>query len=406
MPDALLDMIDRFAGIGGTPGGGVRRLTGSAEDGAARRLFAQEAEQRGAVVHVDPVGNMFATFATAPAADTTVLVGSHLDSQPTGGRFDGAYGVLAGLDAAAALAAEGGLQHNLTVVNWTNEEGACFQPSLTGSSVYTGKYTPDFALGLADRMGRSLGACLEDIGFRGAEPFPLRPLRYLELHVEQGAELEGKGLRIGAVTTSWAARKITLCFTGVPAHTGPTPMGRRRDALRAAAWAITEFHRLLEAEAAEVLLHWSAAKIVAEPDSPNVVASRVTVWFEIRNPDLAVADAVGARFLAAIGPGVAAMGIGQEVLGDEARAGTALDPDGVAVTLEVAQGLGLPATAMRTITGHDALALQALVPSTLIFVPSVDGLSHNEAELTLPEDLLNGAAVLRGVLRRFAMEAA
>ena len=109
MPDALLDMIDRFAGIGGTPGGGVRRLTGSAEDGAARRLFAQEAEQRGAVVHVDPVGNMFATFATAPAADTTVLVGSHLDSQPTGGRFDGAYGVLAGLDAAAALAAEGGL---------------------------------------------------------------------------------------------------------------------------------------------------------------------------------------------------------------------------------------------------------------------------------------------------------
>ncbi|MAE89780.1 MAG: Zn-dependent hydrolase [Pelagibaca sp.] len=405
MSQDLLSLLDRFAEIGATPGGGVRRLTGSDEDGAARRLFAEIAEARGARLHVDPVGNMFATFPTAPDSDATVLAGSHLDSQPTGGRFDGALGVLSALVAAAEIHAEGGpAAHNLTVVNWTNEEGARFQPSLTGSSVFTGKYDAGFALGLSDRLGTTMGEALARIGYLGEAPFPLRPVRNLELHVEQGGHLEATGVQIGAVTASWGVRKLTLSFVGEPSHTGPTAMHQRRDAMRAAAWAITEFHRLMEAEAQHVELHWSAAKIVAEPDSPNVVASRVTVYFEMRNPAQQICTAVGDRFLAAIRPHVEAMGIGIETFTDEARPGTSLDPVGVAMTLEACAELGVRAVPMMTITGHDALALAAMMPSNLVFVPSVNGLSHNEAELTHPEDLANGCAVVKALLQRMTSE--
>lgn len=405
MPDDLIALLDRFATIGGTPDGGVRRLTGSAEDGAARRLFAQIAEERGARVVTDPVGNMFATFPTAPAAKTTVLCGSHLDSQPTGGRFDGALGVLAALDAASAIH-EGGeeLAHNITVVNWTNEEGARFQPSLTGSSVFTGKYDAAFALGLRDRLGTSMGEALERIGFLGTGELGLVPVHNLELHVEQGGHLEETGLQVGAVTASWGVRKLTLSFVGAPSHTGPTAMGVRRDAMRAAALAITQFHAQMETE--EALLHWSAAKIVAEPDSPNVVASRVTVYFEIRNPEQEVCTEVGDRFMAAVAPGIEALGCGIEIATDEARPGTVLDSDGVALTLEVCEALGLSGTGMMSITGHDALALAAVMPSNLVFIPSVGGLSHSRLELTHPEDLKNGGAVIREMLRRLATRAA
>lgn len=405
MPDDLIALIDRFAEIGATgdgfADGGVCRLTGSPEDGAARALFAQLASDRGASVVTDRVGNMFATFATAPDAGTTVLCGSHLDTQPTGGRFDGSLGVLAALEAASALHAEGAaLSHNLTVVNWTNEEGARFQPSLTGSSVFTGKYAPECALGLRDRAGVTMGEALGRIGWLGDGALTLRPVHNLELHVEQGGHLEASGVQIGAVTASWGVRKLTLAFVGAPSHTGPTEMGLRRDAMRAAALAITRFHDRMEAE--EALLHWSAAKIVAEPDSPNVVASRVTVYFEIRNPDQAICTEVGDRFMQAIAPEIAALGCGLEIATDEARPGTQLSREGVALTLEAAEELGLSAVPMRTITGHDALALAAAMPSTLVFVPSVGGLSHSPLELTLPDDIRNGGAVILALLRRLA----
>ena len=405
MTDDVLDLLNRFSRFGATPRGGVRRLAASAEDGAARRAFAEEAERRGARLHVDPVGNMFATFFTAPDADTTVLVGSHLDSQPTGGRYDGTLGVLAGLAAAGAIHARGvRTRHNVTVANWTNEEGARFQPSLTGSSVFTGKMKLAEALALADRNGLTLGGELDAIGHRGTAPLPLRPVRNLELHVEQGDHLETEGLQIGAVTSSWAARKITIAFIGEPSHTGPTPMQRRRDALRGAAAAITRFHGAMEAEAREHQLHWSAAKIVAEPDSPNVVASRVTVWFEIRNPAHAVTIEVGDRFVSSLKSTLDPLGLSFDIVRDEHRPGTALDAEGVAQVIAAAQGLGLSATRMMTITGHDALTLQAIMPSTLIFIPSVGGLSHNEAELTHDEDIRNGCAVLESTLLRFAMD--
>lgn len=405
MSDDLLDLLNRFSAFGATPRGGVRRLAASAEDLLARAAFAQEAEKRGARMHTDPVGNMFATFAMAPDAESTVLVGSHLDSQPTGGRFDGTLGVLAGLAAASSIMRKGvRARHNITVANWTNEEGARFQPSLTGSSVFAGKMALNAALALEDRDGRSLGSALGAIGQRGCTPFPLRPVRNVELHVEQGDHLETGGLHIGAVTSSWAARKISVAFLGEPSHTGPTPMHRRRDALRAAAAAITHFHAAMEKEAEEHKLHWSAAKIVAEPDSPNVVASRVTVWFEIRNPAHAVTVGVGDRFISSMRSLIDAQGLAFEIVRDEHRPGAMLDPVGVERVMQAALSLGFSATCMMTITGHDALTLQAIMPSTLIFIPSVGGLSHNEAELTQEDDIRNGCAVLEATLLHFAQE--
>jgi N-carbamoyl-L-amino-acid hydrolase len=405
MPDDFSSLLKRFSQFGATPRGGVRRLAASAEDGAARRAFAEEAEQRGARLHVDPIGNMFATFFTAPEADTTVLVGSHLDSQPTGGRFDGTLGVLAGLAVAGAIHARGvRTRHNITVANWTNEEGARFQPSLTGSSVFTGKMALAEALALEDRGGLKLGDELDAIGHRGTVPLPLRPVRNLELHVEQGDQLEAQGLQIGAVTSSWATRKFTIAFIGEPSHTGSTPMHRRRDALRGAAAAITSFHGAMEVEARQHGLHWAAAKIVAEPDSPNVVPSRVTVWFEIRNPEHAVTIEVGDRFVSSLTSTIDPLGLSFDIVRDEHRPGTCLDSAGVDHVIAAARELGLSSARMMTIIGHDALTLQSMMPSTLIFIPSVGGLSHNEAELTHDHDIRNGCAVLEATLLRFALD--
>jgi N-carbamoyl-L-amino-acid hydrolase len=404
MHDDLHRLIAAFSAIGATEAGGVCRLAGTPEDGEARRLFAREARRRGADLVVDPIGNMFATFPLAHGSDDTVLTGSHLDSQPTGGRYDGAYGVLAALAAASDIARNPprGARHNLTVVNWTNEEGARYQPSLTGSSVHVGALPLADALALEDRAGTSLGAALGAIGFCGDRPFPLRPVRYIELHVEQGDRLETEGVPIGVVTGVWAVRKMTVAFLGEASHTGPTPMPRRRDALRAAALAITLLYDRVEQ--AGLGLHASASQITIHPQSPNVVPSLVRVWFEVRHPELEIATRVADAFLEDVRLRVAPRGVDVRVDADEKRANIFLDPRGAEIVREAAAAVGKPSLDLMTIAGHDAVILQKKVPSTLVFVPSAGGLSHNEKEYTAPEDLENGLQVLRETLVRMLAE--
>ena len=400
MGQDLHDLIAAFARFGATDDGGVCRLTGTAEDKAVRDLFAAEIGKRGLKLDIDGIGNMFATAMLDHASSDAVLVGSHLDSQPTGGRYDGVYGVLAGLLAAGAImvraAAEpGAARRNLVVVNWTNEEGARFQPSLTGSSVYAGIQPLESALSLADGDGRTLGGALEAIGYRGTGALALTPLRYVELHIEQGARLEESSTEIGIVAGAWAARKISVVFEGEASHTGPMPMPRRRDALRAAARSIEILYDEVEQGA-----HASAARISVYPNSPNVVPSRVQVWFEIRHEDENVTAAIADRFLRRIDAAVAPLGVTTRIAIDENRATAALDPEGVTLAQRVAGDLGLTSVVMKTVAGHDALALQKRVPATLIFVPSRDGLSHNAREFTDPAALDKGLAVLTEVLWR------
>ena len=407
MSSTLKRLLQIFAKIGATPDGGVCRLTGTPEDGGARVRLAAEIISRQLDLHVDPIGNMFGIAPLAPSSQEAVMVGSHLDSQPTGGRYDGVYGVLAGLLAVEAVAARaaaepGKARRNLVVANWTNEEGARFQPSLTGSSVFAGTLALDAALALADGAGVTLGEALAGIGYRGTGDLPLEVSRYVELHVEQGPLLEEEGAEIGVVTGCWAARKLSLVFLGEPSHTGPTRMARRRDALRAAARAIDLHHQLIEASGSGA--HASAARITVDPNSPNVTPSRVQVWFEFRHEDAAVALALGDAFLAEARAAIAPLGVDIEVAVDEQRGTATLDPHGAALTAAVARELELSSMEMKTIAGHDALALNKRMPASLIFVPSRDGLSHNPAEFTDGASLEKGLAVLTEVLWRMVTE--
>ncbi|MGN8114220.1 Zn-dependent hydrolase [Labrys sp. 22185] len=407
MASILNRLLETFARIGATPDGGVCRLTGTPEDGGARVRLAAEILSRQFGLHVDPIGNMFGIATLAPSSQEAVLVGSHLDSQPTGGRYDGVYGVLAGLLAVEAVVARaaaepGKARRNLVLANWTNEEGARFQPSLTGSSVFAGTLALDAALGLIDGAGVALGEALAAIGYRGTADLPLQPRRYVELHVEQGPLLEVEGIEIGVVTGCWAARKLSLVFHGEPSHTGPTRMARRRDALRAAARAIELHHQLIEASGSGA--HASAARITVDPNSPNVTPSRVQVWFEFRHEKAAVAVALGDAFLAEARPAVAPLGVDIEIAVDEQRGTASLDPHGAALTTAVARELDLSSMEMKTIAGHDALALNKRMPASLIFVPSQGGLSHNPAEFTDEAALDKGLAVLTEVLWQLVTE--
>jgi len=403
MPRPLHDLITAFAAFGDSGEGGVARLAASSADRAARDRLAQEIRQRGLSLTVDPIGNMFGAAVLAPASREVVLVGSHLDSQPTGGRYDGAYGVLAGLLAVEAIAARslaepGAARRNLALANWTNEEGARFQPSLTGSAVYAGSLPLEAARALRDADGVSLGEALAAIGYRGEGELPFDPVRYVELHVEQGPVLEQASADIGIVAAAWAARKLSLVFEGAPSHTGPTPMARRRDALRAAARAIDALYA--EAEAAAVGAHVSAARLTVFPNSPNVVASRVQAWFELRHEEAAVAMALGARFLTQAVAAARELGVEVTIAADECRDTVALDMPGAALAHAVAGDLGLRALTMKTVAGHDALALQKRLPASLIFVPSRGGLSHNPNEFTDEPALDKGLSVLTETLWR------
>jgi len=403
MPQVLHDLLDAFARHGALENGGVCRLTATPQDKAARDQLRQEMAARGLRAIVDPIGNMFGAALIAPSSSETLLVGSHLDSQPTGGRFDGAYGVIAGLLAieavmVRAVVRSGVARRNLTLVNWTNEEGARFQPSLTGSSFFAGSLSLGDASDLADRDGMTLGAALAAIGYRGTDALDLTPTRYVELHIEQGVELEEAGAKIGIVSGAWAARKLSIVFRGEASHTGPMPMALRRDALRAAARAIDALYQ--EAEAGPAGLRASAARIGVHPNSPNVVPARVQVWFEIRHEDEAVASVVGDRFLQRVAAVCAPIGVGFEVAVDERRPATSLDPAGAALVGEVSAALGLKAIPLKTVAGHDAIAMQRRLPASLIFVPSRGGLSQNAAEFTDQAALDEGLAALTETLWR------
>jgi N-carbamoyl-L-amino-acid hydrolase len=403
----LATIFDRMSAIGARPGAGITRLAASAEDGAARRLFADWMSRGGARIAQDAIGNQFACFDWAGEGGPWVFAGSHLDSQPRGGRFDGTLGVLAAGCAALDLDAEiraGGFRpsRNLAVVNWTNEEGARYQPSLTGSGVFSGALPLDDALAFKDGAGIALRAALDAIGVAGETgSVPPCPEAYVELHVEQGRVLTEAERRIGVVEGTWAARKITAAWTGRAAHTGPTPMADRRDALLAAAQGITAFEALVAAHHPH--LHRSAARLVIEPNSPNVVVERATVWFELRGLDVAELDIAGLAVIAAFEKAARETGTRLEIAADGLRAPASMDDRLSALAGDTARACGFDPLIMRSVAGHDAVALQnAGIPSALIFIPSVDGIAHHPDELTHPEDMKAGLKVLTALLRRLA----
>nr|WP_161976625.1 Zn-dependent hydrolase [Kocuria rosea] len=387
--DGLLRTFNAFAAIG-AKNGGLHRLTGTPEDGAARALLISAFQERGYTVACDAVGNVFG-FVLPPDARPTILIGSHLDSQPDGGRFDGQTGVVTALWAARVLedrVRSGELPFNLGVVNWTNEEGARFQPSVLGSSVFTGRIPPQVALEAVDPHGTTLGESLSEINALGTDDVPL-PAAYLEVHVEQGAVLEREGVDIGIVEGAWGALKLDVRVAGVQTHTGPTPMPERVDALYATALLITAVHRM-GLEQPEGRLHTTVGSLRVTPDSPNCTPSEVRSKVELRSDDpevLATARAALETALEEIGQ---TTGASLEITAESRRETSHMWPEGPEILERAADRCRLSSRRMKTIAGHDALVMNAAVPSLLFFIPSEAGHTHNHRELTGDDDLVNG----------------
>ncbi|WP_330647048.1 Zn-dependent hydrolase (plasmid) [Thioclava litoralis] len=380
--------------IGGTPAGGSMRGALSPADREGRALFSHWAIEAGLSLRADRIGNLFARREGRDPQAAPVMIGSHLDTQLPGGRFDGVLGVLAGLAVCRALDRAGIVTRRpIEVVDWTNEEGARFQPGVMGSAVYTGALDLDEALARQDPQGISVAQALHQTGTAGTAPVPGRiPHSYLELHIEQGPELDTRGKTIGMVTTSSAMCSGYATIRGANGHTQTLAMSRRRNALAGAArlvLAIEEIGAGLEPAgmvSASVLENW--------PNNRVNIPHLSTLSWAVVGFDPALRNAAVARIEAAAADIARETGLEIEIDHRHYREPCHFDDALIARGMARAAARGLPAMTLPTLTAHDALSFTALCPTALIFVPCKDGVSHSEAEWCRPEDAARGAEIL------------
>ena len=398
----LLARLEALARIGDTGDGGARRLALSDADKGGRDLLVAWLRELGLAVHIDTIGNIVGVLAGSTDA-APIMLGSHIDTVGTGGKYDGALGVLAGLEVIETLQ-DAGLtpRRAIAVIAFTNEEGARFQPDILGSCVWTGDMTADEAYAVRDADGISVGDELARIGYRGrAAPGFLKPHAYLELHIEQGPILDAEGGGIGAVTGVQAILWSEIVIAGEANHAGTTPMRFRRSAGLAAA-RLTVFADQLTREIEGLVAN--VGRVVLEPGNVNVVPRKATLTLDLRHPDDAwLTDAE--RRLAAFETRLADE-VGVTITRrDLARFPAQLFDARLIGHIEVAaRGLGLPVRRMVSGAGHDAQMMATVTPTAMIFVPSVGGLSHTPLEFTRPEDLAAGANVLLAATLRLADE--
>ncbi|MFT8242585.1 Zn-dependent hydrolase [Roseomonas sp. BN140053] len=387
---SLMDM----AAIGATPKGGVRRLTLTAVDKAGRDRFRAECEAIGLTVRVDAIGNMFARREGRDPSRLPVLFGSHLDSQPSGGKFDGALGVLAGLEVMRTLhALDISTEAPLELVNWTDEEGSRFGHSLMGSGVWAGVFPQDKAYGLRDTEGVSVAEALDGIGYRGehpAAPFPADS--YFELHIEQGPILEREGKAIGIVTGAQAMVWWDARILGQDAHAGTTPPSARRDALVGAAEVIALVNRLMRERGEDG--RGTVGELHVLPNSRNVIPGEVRFSVEFRHPEDAEIEALADGFPRLTAAALEGSGLQLELTELFRIARQPFDSGCVDLVRQAAARLHLPAREITSGAGHDAVYVARHVPTAMIFTPCKDGLSHNEAESIEPNEAEAGCQVL------------
>jgi N-carbamoyl-L-amino-acid hydrolase len=393
--ERLWASLMELAQIGATEKGGVCRLAASDLDGAARRLFIRWCEEAGCAVSIDQIGNIFARRPGRNADLAPVMAGSHLDTQPTGGKFDGAYGVMAGLEIVRTLNDLGyESEAPIEIVAWTNEEGSRFSPAMVGSGVFAGIF--DLASGLArpdNVSGVTLGAELERIGFAGLAPAGGRSVRaYFEAHIEQGPILEAAGLPIGIVTGAQGQRWYEITVTGQEAHAGPTPMPRRRDALVGAARMIDAVNKIGHAHAPYACA--TVGFVQVSPNSRNTIPGHVFFTVDFRHPQDDVLSAMDRELRAACAEAAATQTLEVAVAEFWYFPPTPFDPDLVGRVREAAAAQGYPHQDIISGAGHDAVYMARVAPSAMIFVPCVGGISHNEIEDAKPEDLTAGCTVL------------
>ncbi|MBO6783981.1 MAG: Zn-dependent hydrolase [Alphaproteobacteria bacterium] len=400
--DRLWDSLMEMAKIGPGVAGGNRRLALTDEDKEGRDLFVSWCEAAGCTVSVDAMGNIFARRAGRDDSLAPVVTGSHLDTQPTGGKYDGVYGVLVGLEVIRSLNDLGyRTERPIEVVCWTNEEGSRFAPAMISSGVYAGAFTLEEALAKVDADGATLGGELERIGYAGDLPVGGREFHaYLEAHIEQGPILEDEGKDIGIVTGAQGQRWYEITLTGQESHAGTTPMERRRDALLGAARIVELVNRIGLDNGPDGRA--TVGLIESHPNSRNVIPGRVFMTSEFRHPDddtLAAMDAGYREGVEAI-----AADIGLELAFEQIFHIEVIDFDErcVAAVRNAAEERGLAAREIISGAGHDACNIAAVAPASMIFIPCVDGISHNEAEEITPAWSTAGGQVLLGALLELA----
>lgn len=398
--ERLWQSLMDLARIGPTEKGGSCRLALSALDGQGRDLVVDWMKAAGLDITVDQIGNIFGRRAGRDPARLPVAVGSHIDTQPTGGRFDGCYGVMAGLEVMRTLQ-ERNIQTEapLELVIWTNEEGARFAPAMMGSGVFCGAIALEAALAEKDKDGVTVREALAGIGYAGSLPVPGRvPDSYFEAHIEQGPILEDEDKVIGVVTGSLALRWYEITVTGTEAHAGPTPMHLRRDALFAANHVMLDVVRIARAFGPEG--RGTVGVVDVYPGSRNVIPGRVRFTVDLRHEDPAQLARMDARLREACSQ--LAQTVGYPVTVDLVDvwnfSATPFDPGLVALVREQAQRREYRHRDIVTGAGHDAVYMATIAPTAMIFVPCKDGISHNEAEYAEPAHLEAGANVLLGAM--------
>lgn len=388
-----LDLMET-AKFGGTPKGGICRLALSEEDARVREWFTRTCEALGCVVSYDSMGNQFARKAGEEDGLAPIMIGSHLDTQPTGGKFDGILGVMGGIAVLRALR-DAGLttRHPIEIVNWTNEEGARFTPPMLASGVFGGVFTQEFAQSRTDRAGVKLGEALDKIGYSGEETCGAHPAAaYFELHIEQGPVLEAEKRTIGVVQGVQGMRWYSVTVKGHDAHAGTTPMTMRSDALWAAARMIDEVHQVAMDHAPDGL--GTVGIIECLPSSSNVVPGEVSFTVDLRHPSDAILEKMEREFRQRMERLASLCGVEMEITPTWVSAAVHFDPLCVECVRDSAHALGYSMRDIVSGAGHDAVYVAKVAPTAMIFVPCWKGISHNEAESAEPEDAKAGANVL------------
>ena len=393
-----------MAKLGGTPKGGVNRQALSPEDAAARNLLASWAKARGFAIFTDAIGNLFVRREGSDPGALPVMSGSHMDSQPTGGRFDGMYGVLAAFEALEALEdAKVKTRRPVIAVAWTNEEGSRFQPGAMGSAVFAGHNRLEDMLAVKDWKGVVLKDALAET--LKAAPAPLRDGKpgfalagYVEAHIEQGPRLENDRKTIGVVTAIQGSRRYIVTVDGEEAHAGTTPRAARKDAFAAATRIAAAMYEATTD--ANDTLRFTIGRVEVSPGSPNTVPGKAVFTIDMRHPLDAVLVEHEARLKAIVAARAAPCPAAIERVTNVAP--TDFDPAVIDLVRAKTQRLGLSHMDMPSGAGHDAMHIAKLCPAGMIFVPCERGISHNEIENATPADLAAGTRVLVEVLEDLA----
>ena len=401
--DRMWSRLMQMAEIGATPHGGCNRQALTDADMAGRSLLSRWAQAAGCRVRVDAVGNLFVRRAGREDTLPVVMTGSHLDTQPTGGKFDGVYGVLAGLEVIESLNDHAlATVHPIELSVWCNEEGSRFPMAMMGSAVWSGRLGLDAAYGLTDRAGISVRHELQRAGVSTDAPVSRQAVKAcFEVHIEQGPVLEQKAKTIGVVTGVQHMSRHEVVVDGQEAHAGPTPMDMRRDPIRVLADVLPALYSATEQRGRDARL--TVGFIETLPGSPNTVPGRLRFTVDIRHPDTQQYAILREEVNRLVHAALARHALPGQIRCVWEAPGVSFDPTCIAAVRSATAALGFNSMEMVSGAGHDSCNVSAVVPTAMVFVPCAGGLSHNEAESALPGDLEAGANVLLHAMLSMAM---